>query len=72
MQGEAGEFVRDVLTSRAAKGRDFVNNELVASQIDNEPRFGRKIWGLLSLELWQQEFHDKESQFKGLLQDAVV
>ncbi len=72
MQDEAGEFVRDVLTSRAAKGRDFVNNELVASQIDNEPRFGRKIWGLLSLELWQQEFHDKESQFKGLLQDAVV
>jgi asparagine synthase (glutamine-hydrolysing) len=44
----------------------------VAEQIDREPRFGRKIWGLLSLELWQQEFHDRESQFKNLLSDAVA
>jgi len=72
MHGEAREFIRDVLTSRVALERDFVDNDQVARQIDSEPQFGRKIWGLLSLELWQQEFHDKESDFKGLLRSAVA
>ena len=33
----------------------------------DEARFGRKGWGLLCLELWQQAFHDRESHFKSLL-----
>ena len=35
--------------------------------LDGEQRFGRKLWGLLSLELWQRAFHDREAEFKKLL-----
>ena len=44
--------------------RQFVDNEKVVQKLDQEPRFGRKVWGLLSLELWQQAFHDKAHSFK--------
>jgi hypothetical protein len=27
------------------------------------------VWGLLSLELWQRAFHDREHEFKRLLTD---
>ena len=32
--------------------------------IEQEGKFTRKVWGLLSLELWQQEFHDKAETFR--------
>ena len=49
-----------------------MNNDLVLSRIDAEPQFGRKLWGLLSLELWQQEFHDRAAWYKQLLNDATL
>ena len=33
----------------------------------SEERFGRKSWGLLSLELWQRAFHDRGREFRRLL-----
>lgn len=63
-QKDAREFVRDVLSSRSARDRDFVNNRMVVEELGKEPEYGRKLWGLLSLELWQQEFHDKASGFR--------
>ncbi len=62
--GEARDFVLDVFSSKRALERDLVNNREVLQSLDKEPRYGRKIWGLLSLELWQQEFHDREAEFK--------
>jgi len=40
---------------------------MVLSKLDSESKYGRNIWGLLCLELWQQEFHDREYQFKKLV-----
>jgi asparagine synthase (glutamine-hydrolysing) len=65
--GEARDFVRDILGSSKSLGRDLVNNRLVLEESEREPKFGRKLWGMLSLELWQQEFHDRESEFKRLV-----
>jgi asparagine synthase (glutamine-hydrolysing) len=67
MRNEVRDFVMDVMTTRASFARDFVDNRIVADNLQNEPQFGRKIWGLLSLEIWQQEFHDREAFFKGML-----
>ena len=67
MRGEAREFVYDIFSSRAALNRQFINNRKVLTGITQEPEYGRKIWGMLCLELWQQEFHDKEHEFKKLL-----
>ena len=66
MRGPLKEFVRDILGSQNALNRDLINNRVVLEKIDQEPKFGRKIWGLLCLELWQQEFHDQEARFKRL------
>jgi asparagine synthase (glutamine-hydrolysing) len=38
------------------------------TMLDKEPRYGRKIWGLMCLEIWQQEFHDRQGHYKKILQ----
>ena len=67
INGEAREFVQDSLATRNALSRDLVNNRKLISDLDKEPKFGRKVWGLLCIELWQQEFHDKAAEFKRLV-----
>jgi asparagine synthase (glutamine-hydrolysing) len=62
--GPVREFVFDVLSTEKACGRTLVDNRRVLQQLDSEPRFGRKIWGLLSLELWQRAYHDRAASFR--------
>ncbi len=66
----ARDFVTDILSSEAALSRDLIDNRKVLEGLAGEEQFGRKIWGLLSLELWQRAFHDRESEFKGLLEQS--
>ena len=68
IRSDAREFVRDIFATGASRKRDLIDNARVIDELDRETKFGRKVWGLLSLELWQQEFHDKEAGYKGLLQ----
>lgn len=68
IKGEAKEFIYDILSSSNALNRQLINNQKVLRQLENEPKFGRKIWGLLSLELWQQTFHDQQSTYQKLIQ----
>ena len=67
IRAEARDFVHDTLSSVAATGRDLVDNAKVLERLESEPRFGRTVWGFLSLELWQQEFHDKQNEYKKLI-----
>ena len=52
-------FVRDTLMSKAAEQRDWFNVEKVAPILDTERAFGRRVWGLLCLELWAQACLDR-------------
>jgi asparagine synthase (glutamine-hydrolysing) len=70
--GPVRDFVFDVLSSSSARGRELIDNEKVLAQIDTEPRFGRKIWGLLSLELWQRAFHDRAGSFRKRAEEVLV
>ena len=65
--GVVRDFVTDVFSSRRALSRGLVDNRSVLAKLDQEPRFGRKLWGLLSLELWQRAFHDRAAHFKQLI-----
>lgn len=67
MRGPARDFVYDVFSSDAARSRALFDNAKVLRGLEREGRFGRKTWGLLSLELWQRAFHDRESAFTELL-----
>ena len=70
--GIVRDFVLDTLSSDAARGREIVDNRKVVAGIDREPRFGRKVWGFLCLELWQREFHDRASSFRQRADEAVL
>jgi asparagine synthase (glutamine-hydrolysing) len=69
--GVVRDFVGDIFSSGPALGRGLVDNRAVLSQLDQEPRFGRKLWGLLCLELWQRAFHDRATHFKQLTAKEV-
>jgi asparagine synthase (glutamine-hydrolysing) len=71
--GIVRDFVADIFSSARAQERGLVDNRTVLSQLDQEPRFGRKLWGLLCLELWQRSFHDRAAHFKQLIaREALV
>lgn len=66
--GDLKDFIFDIFSSRKAKERQYVDQKEVLKSLSTESKFGRKIWGLVSLEIWQQEFHDKQHYYKKLLQ----
>ena len=70
--GLVRDYVIDVFSSGAARGRELIDNRRVLEGLDREPKFGRKIWGLLCLELWQQTFHDRSAEFKALRRKEVL
>ncbi|MDA8121148.1 MAG: asparagine synthase (glutamine-hydrolyzing) [Deltaproteobacteria bacterium] len=70
LKKELKEFVNDIFRSRKAKERPCFNSEEILKGISRESQFGRKVWGLLSLELWHQEFQDRQHDFRRLLTDG--
>lgn len=62
--GPVRNFVSDVFSSSSARTREFVDGDRVVSLIGREQRFGRMLWGLLSLELWQRTFHDQAAKYR--------
>jgi len=69
--GTVRDFVGDVFSSSRAQSRDFIDNRVSLAGLDDEARFGRKAWGLLCLELWQQAFHDQAARFRDELSQPV-
>lgn len=65
------DFVTDIFSSSGTKKRDYFNRKEILNSMNGEPQFGRKLWGLLSLELWHREFHDKAPYYKKLRDKGV-
>jgi len=63
-QNEAKELLFDVLGSKSSINRDYVDNQSLLKNIENENDFGRNIWGAFSLELWFQTFIDDHKPYK--------
>ncbi len=51
-------YVRDILLSKACRERGIFDPAAVERLIDQEDAYGRKLWGLLNLELWYLRFID--------------
>ena len=66
-KGIVHDFVNDIFHSDKAKSREYFNHNEIIKGIQNQNAFGRKAWGLLSLEIWQQQFHDQHQKFKNLI-----
>jgi len=70
-RGDLKDFVLDIFTSSGTKKRDYFNHKAILESLNDEPQFGRKLWGLLSLELWHREFHDKQPYYSELGEKGV-
>jgi asparagine synthase (glutamine-hydrolysing) len=70
IQKDLKEFLHDIMLSQSAKQRPYLNDGAIEKLLSEKPEtFSRKLWGMLTLEIWQKEFHDKASYFKGLGQN---
>jgi asparagine synthase (glutamine-hydrolysing) len=72
VKGDAREFVADIFSSRAALTRDLVDNRRVLQRTASEPEFGRNVWGMLCIELWQREFHDRAAALRDTVAATTV
>jgi len=70
--GPLRDFVQDVFSNQAAKSRPFLNNAAILKNFDRGGQFSRKTWGLLSLEIWHQLFHDRAAQYRRMLTDDAI
>jgi asparagine synthase (glutamine-hydrolysing) len=61
---ELRDFVQDLFRSQAAQSRPFFNGKAVLSNFDKAGKFSRKTWGLMSLEIWHQLFHDRAAEIR--------
>ena len=55
----AEEFIRDILLSQTCRSRGLFDTKRVEELIEHEEEFGRRLWGLLNIELWFRTFIDK-------------
>jgi asparagine synthase (glutamine-hydrolysing) len=58
-RGKAQEFMKDTLLSNDCRARGIFDMVSVEKLLDGELPFGRRIWGLLNLELWYRQFIDR-------------
>ena len=57
-KGASHDFFRDVLLSQRARERGIFDPVQVEGLLSDESAFGRRLWGLLNLELWYRQFID--------------
>jgi asparagine synthase (glutamine-hydrolysing) len=70
--GELRDFLFDIFATQKSKSRPYFNTDAILSNLDKGERFSRKAWGLLSLELWHQIFHDRAASYKTLIRDTSL
>lgn len=70
-EGPLQNFYQDTLSTMRQQKRDYLTPSFL-NALSKGDEFSRKTWGLLSLELWQQNFHDKASYYRNLLNQAEV
>lgn len=58
-KNKAKGFIMDTLLSKKAKERNMINTDYLEKLITAEQPFSRGLWGLLSLELWYNQFIDQ-------------
>jgi asparagine synthase (glutamine-hydrolysing) len=66
MKGELREYLLETF-SRSTSSRPYLSEAFDARDlIEREGKFSRNLWGLLSLEVWQQTFHDRSAHWQSL------
>ncbi|HEX7049739.1 MAG TPA: asparagine synthase (glutamine-hydrolyzing) [Longimicrobiales bacterium] len=61
LRGDSRSFFRDALLSSPATQRGLFAAREIERLLDSEAPFGRRLWGVLNLELWHRRFIDSAS-----------
>ncbi len=64
---DLNDFISDIFQVMVEKDRPYVNSNAIKDNYVGDKPFSRKTWGLLSLELWYQEFHDQAQKHRSML-----
>ncbi len=64
---ELKDMVSDIFLTQKNRHREFFNSSAILANFEQAERFSRKVWGLLSLELWHQTFHDKAAEYRRMV-----
>ena len=68
---ELHDFVLDVFSGANARSRPYLSDDFdVRRLIEREGAFSRNLWGLFSLELWQQSYHDEAAKWRSSVDGA--
>lgn len=70
LSGPLKGFVGEIFDQQRSRQRDLFNSEAILANFDKAQPFSRKTWGLLSLELWHQMFHDRAAAWRALAIDS--
>jgi asparagine synthase (glutamine-hydrolysing) len=65
--GPLKNFVAEVFSEQKRRNRPFLHTDVITENLGKTGQFSRKTWGLLSLELWHQRFHDRAGEFRNLV-----
>lgn len=71
-EGPLNREITEVFGIMKERHRPFINADSVLANFDRVQPFSRKTWGLLSLELWYQQFHDRAPHYRSLLKEGLV
>ena len=64
--GELHDLAQDTFRAIKTRHRPYIKADAVLANFDAAGRFSRKTWGLLSLELWHQRFHDRAAEYRAI------
>ncbi len=67
LEEQLKDFLNDTFSTARKKYRDTFSDKAFENYNFKQESFSRKTWGLLSLELWYQNFHDRSAWFKKLI-----
>jgi asparagine synthase (glutamine-hydrolysing) len=68
MTGTLKDFREELYQAGEGRDRPFLNRDAVMASFDSAAPFSRKTWGLLSLEIWHQTFHDRAAEWRNMAQ----
>jgi asparagine synthase (glutamine-hydrolysing) len=70
LSGPLQGYVQDIFATQRARHRPFFDSDAIVAHLKGTGRYSRKYWGMLSLELWHQQFHDRAAKYRRMVDNA--